>query len=174
MPLSLDDDRWNTLRTAYKMPATDVVSWLATAYLSSMNDELLGDIINDVQHQGDTSEAMYAVAPHLLALSQKSSGKMALLMLIHAGLISASSQSQIAVPCPADLATEFQATYNLGRSMVLAQLAHNHEFDDFKYLIAALAGFSGHGRFGRLIEGFDLYQDQFHHALLDTPIDDER
>ena len=57
---------------------------------------------------------------------------------------------------------------------MLAQLAHNHEFDDFKYLIAALAGFSGHGRFGRLIEGFDLYQDQFHHALLDTPIDDER
>ena len=82
------------------MPATDVVSWLATAYLSGMNDELLGDIINDVQHQGDTSEAMYAVAPHLLALSQKSSGKMALLMLIHAGLISASSQSQIAVVQP--------------------------------------------------------------------------
>ncbi len=30
------------------MPATDVAEWLATADRSSMTDEMLGDIINDV------------------------------------------------------------------------------------------------------------------------------
>ena len=32
VPLSLDNNRWQTLLTAYKMSATDVVEWLATAY----------------------------------------------------------------------------------------------------------------------------------------------
>ncbi len=173
MPLSLDNNRWHTLKTAYKMPATEVAEWLATAYRSGMTDELLGEIINDVQHQGDTSEAMYATASHLLALSQNGSGDLAYQMIIQAGLICAASQSKIAIPCPPDLESEFQTTKELGRKMALLLLAHDHEFDNFKYLLAALAGFSGHGRFGRIIEGFDLYENQFHHALLDDPLDEE-
>ena len=173
MPLPLDDNRWNTLKTAYKMPATDVVEWLDAAYRTGMTDELLGDIINDVQHQGDTSEAMYPTASHLLALAEKCDGNLALQMIIQAGLTCASSQSEKAVPCPSDLESEFVITKELGRRMALSQLALDHDFENFKYLLAALAGFSGHGRFGRIIEGFDLYEDQFHHALLDDPSDDE-
>lgn len=173
MPLPLDDDRWRTLITAYRMPATDVVEWLATAYRSGMTDNLLGNIINDVQHQGDTSEAMYAAASHLLALSQECDGKLALQLIIQAGLICASSQSETAVPCPSDLELEFATTKELGRRMALAQLANDHDFDNFKYLLAALSGFSGHGRLGRIIEGFDFYENQFHHSLLDHPFDDD-
>jgi len=173
MPLALDDNRWNTLETAYKLPATDVVEWLAVAYRTGMNEDLLGDIINDVQHQGDTSETMYAVAPHLLALAQNCVGAIRLQMIVHAGLICASAQSETAVPCPSDLKSEFDGVKGLGRKLVLEQLASDHGFDNFKYLLAALAGFSGHGRFGRIIEGFDFYENQFHHALLDDPLDDE-
>jgi len=169
MPLPLDDNRWRTLKTAYKMPATDVVEWLGTAYRSGMTDALLGD----VQHQGDSSEAMYPTASHLLALAENSDDKIALQMIIQAGLTCASAQSEAAVPCPPDLESEFANTKELGRRMALSQLALDHDFDNFKYLLAALAGFSGHGRFGRLIEGFDLYGNQFHHALLDDPLDDE-
>ena len=173
MPLSLDDNRWHTLKTAYKMPATDVVEWLGTAYRSGMSDELLSDIINDVQHQGDTSEAMYPTASHLLALAQNGNEVLSLQMIIHAGLTCASAQSPTAVPCPTDLESEFANTKEIGRKMALSQLVCDHEFDNFKYLLAALAGFSGHGRFGRIIEGFDLYENQFHHPLLDDPLDDE-
>ena len=173
MSLPLDDNCWLKLKTAYKLPATDVVEWLGTAYRSGMTDELLGDIINDVQHQGDTSEAMYAVLPHLLTLSQTCVGELAAQMIIHAGLICASSQSQSAIPCPPDLESDFVAAKEVGRRMALTQLAHDHKFDTFKYLLAALAGFSGHGRFGRILEGFDLYENQFHHALLDDPLEDE-
>jgi len=28
-------------------------------------------------------------------------------------------------------------------------------------------------RFGRIIEGFDLFENQFHHALVDEPLDDD-
>ena len=45
--------------------------------------------------------------------------------------------------------------------------------DDFKYLVAALAGFMGYGRFGMLIEGFDLFEGRFHHNSLDEPFPDE-
>jgi hypothetical protein len=173
MPLPLDDNRWNSLKTAYKMPATDVVEWFATAYRSGMTDELLGDIINDVQHQGDTSEAMYPTASHLLALAKHCDNDIALQMIIQAGLTCAAAQSPTAVPCPPDLESDFASTKELGRKMALSQLACDHDFDNFKYLLAALAGFSGHGRFGRMIEGFDLYENQFHHALLDDPFDDE-
>lgn len=172
MPLALDDNRWNTLTTAYKMPATDVLEWLAVAYRTGMNDDLLGDIINDVQHQGDTSEAMYAVAPHLLALCQNCVGEIRLHLIVHAGLICASAQSETAVPCPPDLESDLDAAKIVGRELALEQLAFDHGFDKFKYLLAALAGFSCHGRFGRIIEGFDFYENQFHHALLDDPLDD--
>ena len=173
MPLPLDDNRWKSLKTAYKTPATDVVEWLATAYRSGMTDELLGDIINEVQHQGDTSEAMYPTACHLLALAQNCQGDIALQMIIQAGLTSASAQSETAVPCPLDLESEFSEMKILGRRMALSELARDHDFDNFKYLLAALAGFSGHGRFGRIIEGFDLFENQFHHALVDEPLDDD-
>ncbi|MCU0707577.1 MAG: hypothetical protein MUF23_04740 [Pirellula sp.] len=173
MPLSLDDKRWHTLKTAYKMPATDVVEWLGTAYRSGMTDELLGDIINDVQHQGDTSEAMYPTASHLLALAQNGNETLSLQMTIQAGLICASAQSQTAVPCPPDLESEFANTKVVGRKMALSQLACDHDFNNFKYVLAALAGFSSHGRFGRIVAGFDLFENQFHHALLDDPLDDE-
>jgi hypothetical protein len=173
MPLPLDDNRWLTLKTAYQMPAIDVAEWLGTAYRSGMTDELLSDIINDVQHQGDTSEAMYAIPPHLLKLSQSCDGELALQMIIHAGLIYASSQAQTAVRCPPDLESDFVATKELGRRMALSQLALDQNFDNFKYLLAALAGFSGHGRFGRILQGFDFYENRFHHALLDDPLEDE-
>jgi len=173
MLLPLDDNRWHTLQTAYKTPATEVAEWLAAANRDGMTAELLGDIINDVQHQGDTSEAMYATAPHLLALSQTCDGELALQMIVHAGLICASSQSESAIPCPADLELGFTAAKESGLKMALSQLAHHQNFEDFKCLLAALAGFSGHGRFGRIIEGFELYENLFYHVLLDEPLTDE-
>ena len=159
--------------TAYEMPATDVVQWLGTAYRSGMTDELLGEIVNEVEHQGDTSEAMYPTASHLLALAKQSNNDLARQLIIQAGLTCAAAQSPVAVPCPPDLESDFASTKELGRKMALSQLASDHDFDNFKNLLAALAGFSGHGRFGRIIEGFDLYENQFHHALLDDPFDDE-
>lgn len=173
MTLPLDDNRWYTLKTAYNRPATDVAEWLGTAYRTGMTDELLGDIINDVQHQGDTSEAMYPTASHLLALDENSDNSLALQMIIQAGLTCASAHSPTAVPCPPDLESDFASTKELGRRLALSQLGYDHNFDNFKYLLAALAGFSGHGRFGRIIEGFELYENQFHHMLLDAPLDDE-
>lgn len=173
MPLPLDDNRWTSLKTSYKKPATKVVEWLGTAYLSGMTHELLGDIINDVQHQGDTSEAMYPTASHLLSLAENCDNNLALQMIIQAGLTCASAQSPKAVSCPPDLEAEFANTKQLGRKMALSQLSHDHDFGNFKYLLAALAGFSGYGRFGQIIEGFDLYENQFHHALLDDPLGDK-
>lgn len=173
MTLSIDDNRWHSLKTAYKMPASSVVEWLGTAYRSGMNDELLSNIINEVQHQGDTSEAMYPTASHLLELAKNENKALSLQMVIHAGLICASAQSSTAVPCPPDLELEFSHTKLTGRKMALSLLEGDHDFESFKYLLAALAGFSGHGRFGRIIEGFDLFENQFHHALVDDPLDDE-
>src|SRR5689334_4305576 len=84
MPLALDDPRWNALLTAYGLSCDDVIKWLRKAYQEGMTSELLGDIINDIQHQGDTSQSMYAVAPHLIALASDSDDAVARDMVIHA------------------------------------------------------------------------------------------
>jgi hypothetical protein len=173
MPLALDDPRWNALTTPYGLTGDDVREWLRTAYAGGMNSELLGNIINEVQHQGDTSQAMYAVAPHLLALAATSGDCMARDMVIHAGLIHASAQSPSAVPCPPGLENEFQTSAAVGLEKAISFLPVASEFDEFKYLVAAIAGFKGHGRFGRLIEGFDLFEGQFHHSSLDAPFPEE-
>ena len=174
MPLPLNDDRWKTLWTAYKSPDCDeLIEWLSAAYKSGMSDELLGDIINEIQHQGDTSQAMYAVAPHLLAIASTCEGEIAVQLIVSAGLIHAYAQSENAVVCPPDLLDEFEESKIIGRKMVLIQLEEKHDFDNFKSLLASLSGFCNHGRFGRLIEGFELFENQFHHGLLDTPFDDD-
>jgi hypothetical protein len=65
MPLALTDPRWNELRTSYGS-TKDVVAWLAEAEREgAVSDERLGDLINEVQHQGGTSTAMYASRPIL-------------------------------------------------------------------------------------------------------------
>lgn len=57
--------------------------------------------------------------------------------------------------------------------MALSLLEGDHDFESLKYLLAALASFTGYGRFGRIIEGFDLFENQFHNALVDDLLDDE-
>lgn len=59
MPLPLTDLRWNELDASYGGTG-DVVAWLAEAYAKGLSDTRLGDLINEIQHQGDTTTAMYS------------------------------------------------------------------------------------------------------------------
>jgi hypothetical protein len=170
MPIPLDDLRWKSLTTAYSLSCDDVVAWLRASYTGGLTSDLLGNIINDIQHQGDTSQAMYAVAPHLLALAPLYPGALGRDLAIHAGLIVSSSQAASAISCPSEIVTEFEDCLEHGRHTILRYLADATEFEDFKYLVAALAGFSSHGRFGQILEGFDLFEGQFHHTSLDDPL----
>lgn len=171
MTLCLDDSRWSTLTTAYGGGCDELLSWLRHAYAEGMTDERLGDIINEVQHQGDTSEAMYAVAPHLLALAAAAAPKMARELAIHAGLIHCSSQTLNAIKCPEDLRTDFDRSAEIGRQRLIAILPSAQSFD-LKYDFAALAGFMGHGRFGLVVEGIEFFEDQFYQSAFEEPIPD--
>ena len=142
------------------------------AYEGQLTPDLLGDIINDIQHQGDTTQAMYAVAPHLVALSQQYSGDIGRDACILAGLIAASSQCSSAEVCPANIRPEFDQCLALGYQTILRHLDAPTDFDNFKYLVAALAGFSAHGRFGRILADFELFEGEFHHSSLDEPFPD--
>src|SRR4051794_30115340 len=118
MPLSLTDPRWSELRSSYD-GTDDVVAWLTEAQRSGgLSSERLGDLINEVQHQGDTSTAMYAVATHLIELARRATPADALTLLTHAGVIYASSDSPRAVSCPAFLQEEFTASASVGAKML--------------------------------------------------------
>ena len=170
MTLALDNSRWSTLTTAYGGGCDELLGWLRHAYAEGMTDERLGDIINEVQHQGDTSEAMYAVAPHLLALADSAAPKMARELAIHAGLIHCSSQTLNAVGCPEDLRAEFDQSAETGRRRLMETLPSAQCFDDMKYDFAAIAGFMGQGRFGLVIEGIEFFEDQFYQSAFEEPI----
>ena len=96
MPLPLTDPRWSELQSSYN-GTEDVVTWLTEAYeQGGLSRERLGDLINEAQHQGDTSTAMYAVATHLIELARRAPRpEDALNLLTHAGVIYANSEVRV-------------------------------------------------------------------------------
>jgi len=173
MPLALNDPRWNELRSSYG-DTGDVIAWLTEAYEEcGFPEERLGDLINEVQHQGDTSTAMYAVAIHLIALARLVSAEESLDLLTHAGMIYANSDRPGAVPCPGFLQEEFTASASDGASLLTEVLPLAAEFDAFKWAVAGLAGFMGQHAFARFLDGLDLHEGRFHHMLLEEPFPPE-
>ena len=173
MPLALIDPRWNELQGSYG-DTTDVVAWLAEAQQEAgLSDKRLGDLINEVQHQGGTSTAMYAVAPHLIHFARRATPNAALTLLTHAGLIYADSDRPGAIACPPFLQEEFTALAHEGAVMLANLLPRAADFDTFKWAVAGLAGFMGHRSFGRFLDGLDYYEGQFHHVLIGGPFPPE-
>ena len=173
MPLALTDPRWNELQSSYGGTA-DIITWLSEAQQErGLSDERLGDLINEIQHQGGTSTAMYAVATHLISIANQAAPAAALVLLTHAGVIHANSDRPGAVPCPAFLREEFIASAFGGAQMLAKLLPLAEDFDAFKWGVAGLAGFMGHHGFARFLDGLDLYDGQFHHILLDGPFPPE-
>jgi hypothetical protein len=168
MPLALTDPRWLELRSSYG-DTSDIVAWLKDAQHNGLSEDRLGELINEVQHQGGTSTAMYAVATHLVALARAAPPERAFHLLTHAGMIYADSEGTCVVPCPSFIEHEFDALASEGAKMLapLVPLATN--FDSYKCAVAALAGFLGHHSFARFLDGLDLYQGQFHHTALEEP-----
>ena len=169
MILPLTDPRWSELRSSYN-GTEDVVTWLTEAYeQGGLSSERLGDLINEVQHQGGTSTAMYAVATHLVELARRASPEDALTLLTHAGVIYANSHSPGAVPCPAFLREDFIALASDGAKMLSPLLPLATDFDAYKWAVAGLAGFIGHHSFARFLDGLDYYEGKFHHLWIDGP-----
>lgn len=169
MPLSLTDPRWSELRSAYGS-TEDVVALLTEAEQEGgLSSERLGDLINEVQHQGDTSTAMYAVATHLIALARRATPEEALALLTHAGVIYANSARPGAVPCPAFLREEFGASASEGAKQLAPLLPLATNFDAYKWAVAGLAGFLGQHEFAHFLDGLDFYEGRFHHMLLGGP-----
>lgn len=173
MPLSLTDSRWSELRSSYG-GTEDIVAWLTEAQQEGdLSDERLGDLINEVQHQGGTSTAMYAVATHLVELARRATPEDALSLLTHAGVIYANSDRPRAVSCPAFLLGEFTASASEGAKMLAPLLPLAADFDAYKWAVAGLAGFMGHHSFARFLDGLNLYEGKFHHMLIGGPFPPE-
>jgi hypothetical protein len=173
MPLSLTDPRWSKLRSSYG-DTNDIIAWLTEAQQDGrLSSGRLGDLINEVQHQGGTSTAMYAVAVHLIDLARGATPEEALTWLTHAGVIYADSDKPGAVSCPAFLHEEFTASAADGAKMLAPLLPMATDFDTYKWGVAGLAGFIGQHSFARFLDGLDLYKGRFHHAFLDEPFPPE-
>lgn len=173
MTLELNDPRWNDLEGSYGGVA-DVLIWLNKAYeQGGLTDELLGNLINEVQHQGDSSSAMYAVAPHLIELSINAEPRLKIALLTHAGVIFAEGEKDGRADCPDFIEDDFLACAPHGAGLLAPILAETEDFQEFQWAVAALAGFLGHDLFARLLGNLELYEGEFHYALInDTlPVD---
>ena len=173
MPLPLTDPRWSELHSSYN-GTEDVVAWLTEGYAQGgLSSERLGDLINEVQHQGGTSSAMYAVATHLIELARRASPQDALTLLTHAGIIYASSDGPCSTPCPIFLREDFVASAEGAAKMLSPLLPLATDFDTYKWAVAGLAGFLGHHSFARFLDGLDLYEGKFHHQWIGGPFPPE-
>jgi hypothetical protein len=170
MPLDLKDPRWSEVPGSYGH-SRDVVAWLAEAVeTKTLAGERLGDLINEVGHQGDASLAIYAVVPYLVDLACSAETRARIELLTHAGLLCASTGRPKAPSCPNFLLADYREAAKVGAEMLAPLLSKTETFEGFKYAVAGLAGFLGHTEFGLFLEPLELYQDQFHHPWLEQPI----
>lgn len=170
MPMPLDDPRWSLLTTAYG-DTTDLRDFLRQAYAQGLQDDLLGEIMNQVCHQGDSSTAMYAAPAHLLELAWETKEPLRTEVIICAGMIYGNACLPDAPACPDFLRDDFEVTREPLLEAMRGSLTGELSFSDLQYRFAAIAGLLRHGRFGRVIEGIDFHEDRFYHTGADEPID---
>ena len=170
--LSLNDPVWYELTSAYGGDCEDLLEWLRTAASGGFSRKLLDDIVNDANHQGDTSTSMYAVAIVLIDLAARQSEVMRSACLIAAGMLYADSGKPGAVPCPQSLLDKFEASSAAGRRLLLDTGNDRGGFIPHLYFLAALSGFSGYKKFGRLLEGFDESNGEYCHTWIDGVLPD--
>ena len=169
--LTLNDPIWATLETSYGTNCDDLRKWLRACEEGEITKELLGDIINDANHQGDTSPAMYAVAVMLIQLAGDTPRPLRRSLLVAAGMLHADAAKPTAAACPAELRQRFDASAAVGRDLLLESYADG-SFVGHIYYLAALSAFTGYPAFGRLLEGFDLDEGRHWHVWLDGVIEE--
>ena len=169
MPMPLDDPRWSLLNTAYENTA-ELVDYLRQAYAEGLQQDLLGEIMNQACHQGDSSTAMYAVPAHLLELAWATEEPFRTEVIIYAGMIYGNACQPNAPACPDFLRDDFEVTREPLLEAMRGSLTGELDFYDLKYRFVAIAGLVGHGRFGEVIEGIEFHKDRFYHNGWDEPI----
>ena len=174
MPLPLTDRQWSHVTEQATTARRNIITWLSEAYAAGrFSGDRLGDLINEVQHQGGTSTAMYAVATHLIELAHRASPEGALAFTDPCrGYLREFGQSAC---CPLSglFAEDFAASASEGAKMLSPLLPLATDFDTYKWAVAGIAGFIGHHSFARFLDGLDLYEGQFHHVLLGGPFPKE-
>lgn len=170
MPLDLADPSWSELPGSYGH-SEDVVRWLAEALKSgSLCGELLGDLVNEVAHQGDASLALYAVVPYFIEFARNAETEEAITLLTHAGLLCADADRAMIRPCPEFVLAEYREAAREGAQLLAALLPEADGFDTLKFAIAALVGFIGHWELTRFFETLELYENKFHHPWFEKPM----
>lgn len=112
---------------------------------------------------------MYAVAIHMIELARRASPQEALKLLILSGKVYADSERPDAVACPEFPREDFIASASDGAKLLSPLLPLAKDFDTFKWAVAGLAGFIGHHRLSRFLDGLDYYEGKFHHLWIGGP-----
>ncbi len=166
MTLALDDPLWNELKGCYG-DLSNLIQWLNQAYQpNGLSGELIGNIVNEVHHQGDSSSAMYAVAPHLIRLAEGVGSDFAYDLLTCAGAIYARAEVDGRGDCPDELEEEFMESAELAATAIVGFIPETDDYSTFVWGVSALAAFKGHGRFARLLSQLDFYENEFHHPVV--------
>jgi hypothetical protein len=157
MPLPLDDPRWQTTLCSSYGDCDNVVRLLKRAYEAPLTSEELGELVNEVNHQGDPSEAALATVPHLVNLAATSQAELAREYLIHAGLMLATAGLPKAPPCPDFLMDDISECKEVGVRRLAEFFPSAQDETDFRSVTAAMAGFLGHHALAHLLDGLDCY-----------------
>ena len=153
--MPLDDDRWHDLETAYRGSCDDLITRLSDAYVGDFIEDFLGVTVNEVAHQGDHSDSIFAVVPHFVRLSRVCRDARSLDLLIQAGLM-----CQIAdeLPCPAPVEDEYRMAREIGLADLRDRLSAQLDQDAFRYALGATAGFAGYGRLTDILDKFEFLE----------------
>ncbi len=148
-PLSLDSIRWAQLRHAYGR-ATDTPALLRRLYESP--DDVWSELCGSVVHQGDVSEAAYAVLPHVMAAAKSVPARD---RTMHLAFAASALDGRERKPCPDDLRAEYESAVAIARDLAMETLQTAELPDsELPYIFEAIAAANDLPMLARILEQF--------------------
>jgi hypothetical protein len=155
--LPLDDERWKQLSQRMGDAYPFITDSLKELLKNPANMEVFNEMIPHLCSEGTTYDSAHAAAPYLVELAQRLSLKERTTYLIWIGLIEIDS-------CPLEMIDDFlrddyQKALLEAIPLTLEILKEDHEPDETRYLLAAIAAFKGFPGMGEILANLDTYEE---------------
>jgi hypothetical protein len=153
--LDLNDPRWNSLSSTYTSGAV-VSALLGKLESGTLEASERDQLLQELCHQYDSTEAGYAAVSHLIRASHGRPPGEAFELLSFAAHIVSCGQRETSDLIPDFLADDLTEAQQVGLAATLALLSRQLPSpNDVRYFLAALASFLGRHELYFLLEGAD-------------------
>ena len=151
--LPLDDDRWRTLKAYSGLPKdlpVRIERWTA-AVGTEREQASFSELSERFRHQFTITDAAYAAVPHVVANLPRVPLAARIDYFDTLSIVEGARASFEAPECPRSLRAAYSSAIRDARTLAIEALSAQWAPRDFRYLLSAVAGLSGHAPLAELL-----------------------